>query len=91
MDKEATMHFPLGGIDVQAALDRQPIVKTRTGTYAYTTPIGVNVRSFDGGQDRSRGGSRPGTVKYLEDRPGNVLWVTQCLNVIVYMSADAVG
>jgi hypothetical protein len=91
MDQETVIHFPIVGIDTQMGFDRQPIRKTRDGTYAQTCPVGVNVRGYDSGQDRSRGGSRPGTVKYLPVRPGNVQWITQDLNVIVFMASSAVG
>ena len=90
-DPEQVMHFPIVGLHTQMGFDRQPIQKTRDGTYAQTCPVGVNVKGYDAGQDRSRGGSRPGTVKYLADRPGGVQWVTQCMDVIVYLSPSAVG
>lgn len=89
-DQEIVIHFPLCGLSTIAGLDRQPIQKTQAGTYAQTCPVGVNVRGYDAGQDRSRGGSRPGTTKYIPTQP-NGTWIVQDLNVIVFMSAGSVG
>src|SRR5258708_4052448 len=51
--------FPIQGIDVSAALMLQR---------PKTTPVGNNVRAFEPGTNRARGGSRPGVQKYIQTR-----------------------
>lgn len=50
------MTFPLKGIDLSGPFGAQA-----TGT----TPIGQNVRSFESGTSRARGGQRSGLAKYI--------------------------
>lgn len=50
--------FPVRGIDVAVGYDRQR---------PQTTPEGVNVRAFEPGSARARGGSRPGVAKYIDE------------------------
>jgi hypothetical protein len=57
-DTHTTAHFPAGGVDVSRGLADQP---------KGTTPDALNVRGFDWGEDRSRGGSRPGITRFLSD------------------------
>lgn len=52
------MMFPARGIDVSCEFGRQP---------KRTSPEAENVRAFEPGDDRARGGSRPGLVKFLND------------------------
>lgn len=82
------MSFPGAGIDVSAALDRQPI-RDVGGAYAYSTPEGVNVVSYEPVLDRSRGGSRSGIVKYLPTRVPGGRWLLQDVNMIVTQSSAA--
>ncbi len=86
--KEQGMHFPSSGLDVSAALDRQPI-RAGGGVYAYSTPEGVNVATDEPIADRARGGSRAGIVKYLATRPGGDRWIIQGLDLVVSVSAAA--
>lgn len=60
------LHFPLCGVDVSQSFDQQPVRPMPVGTgYAKTTPVGKNVRAYEPGTGRARGGSRPGLVKYI--------------------------
>lgn len=54
---EAT--FPTLGIDVDTEFNQQPPA---------TTPDAVNVVGFEPGSGRDRGGSRPGHVRYVDQR-----------------------
>lgn len=56
-DSFADAEFPSRGIDVGQAYGMQ-----RVGT----TPVGVNVRTYEPSTDRARGGSRPGLSKYID-------------------------
>ncbi len=58
------LHFPLAGLDVSTAYDRQPNRPVAGGDYARTTPVAVNVRAYEPRTDRSRGGSRSGLSRY---------------------------
>lgn len=49
------LHFPLGGINRRRAYAQQP---------PYTTPYAINVRPYDTGLKRERGGARPGLSNY---------------------------
>jgi hypothetical protein len=61
---EATLEFPLRGIDRSKAFVRQ------TGE---TTSVGSNIRSFERLEDRRRGGSRPGLIRWLDSLlPGSI-------------------
>lgn len=72
------LHFPACGIDVSGAFGKQLPRKLPDGTYRRTCPVGVNVRGYDPLLNRSRGGSRPGLVKYVA---GAVVadWIIQSL------------
>jgi len=52
----ADFPFPLRGLDVSTEFELQP---------DETTPTGLNVRSYEPGTQRGRGGSRPGLVRYV--------------------------
>jgi hypothetical protein len=54
---EAT--FPTLGLDVSTEFDLQP---------AATTPEATNVRGFESLTQRDRGGSRPGLIRYPDER-----------------------
>lgn len=70
------LHFPAAGMDRALAFCKQMPRKVQTGEYRRTTPIGINVRAFDALENRSRGGSRVGLVKYV---PAAVVadWIIQ--------------
>lgn len=55
---EVDMQFPVEGVNDQRAFFRQ-----RSGT----TPGALNVRVFEPGTDRARGGQRPGLTRYFDD------------------------
>ena len=83
-EKISDLHFPFGGLDVAHPYSKQPNVQVPfNGNYARTAAIGVNVRSFEPVQNRSRGGSRSGLTKYIAALPGGVTWITQLLDSIV--------
>lgn len=82
------LHFPFAGTDVSRAFCKQPNRPVQ-GKYSRTTPLGRNVRAFDS-LGRMRGGIRPGLVKYLSTRPGNVAYITQSLSMLVVTGASPV-
>ncbi len=55
-DTFAPLPFPLRGIDISQAFGQQP---------QGTTPIGQNVRAYEAGTARARGGQRPGLARYI--------------------------
>lgn len=82
-DQYLDLHFPLCGVNVATAYDRQPIRTTQDGVYAYTTPAAQNVRAVEPETNRARGASRLGLEKWVETRPRGVRWITQELTLIV--------
>lgn len=76
--KTLDLIFPVDGVDVSCAYDRQP---------GGTTPAGVNVRGYETLTNRDRGGSRSGLSPYMQLIPGGGL--IQCLNIIVDPTAPA--
>ncbi len=72
----ADLRFPVKGIDTSQAYGAQ-----QPGT----TPLGINVRAYDVFQQRSRGGSRPGLVRYINAQVQGATLI-QDLNYIVYVS-----
>lgn len=76
----ADLGFPTKGIDLSTAFGLQ-----RVGT----TPVGKNVRTFEPTTDRSRGGSRPGLVKYIAAQLPNGAHLIQHLNLVVDPAASA--
>lgn len=77
------LHFPAGGLNLLQGFNTQPNVPSYNGSYVRTTPLGMNVRGFEAQTGRFRGGSRLGLVRYIDEQPGDTLWVTQCLQTIV--------
>jgi hypothetical protein len=76
--------FPVAGLDVSVALEMQT---------PDTTPEGVNVRVFEPGTYRARGGMRCGLSKYIPQQlpiggPGTQI---QMLNYVVDPQATALG
>lgn len=77
-DQAVDVPFPLQGLDITVAFQRQRPL---------TTPQAMNVRSFDPGTDRARGGARPGLALFASG-PGNSI---QDLTVFVSERAVAGG
>jgi hypothetical protein len=67
------MPFPLQGIDVSCEFEQQP---------PQTTPVGKNVRGYEPGTMRARGGSRPGLSEYVPVRVNGANLI-QHLNYVV--------
>ncbi len=84
------MHFPLGGIDLSNAFDRQPNRKVLEGRYGRTTPVGVNVRAFDPGVGRARGASRPALARYINAQVSGAALI-QCLASVSGVGYSAPG
>lgn len=86
-------HFPVAGVDVSQAFSKQPArhVGPEKDDYARSTAHGVNVRGFTASENRKRGGSRPGLVKFVDAIPGGTTWIIQELNVIVIVESAAIG
>lgn len=70
------IHFPAAGLDLSLAYSKQPNRPVHTMAlqpgqrypttiYARTTRVGNNVRGYEPGSGRKRGGQRPGLSKYL--------------------------
>jgi hypothetical protein len=78
----AELTAPLAGIDLSQGFQNQMPAQMPTGDYSGTTPVGINVRSFEPGTSRMRGGSRPGLAKYI---PRAIVegWIVQELNTVV--------
>ncbi len=75
----ADMPFPEAGLDLSLGFGSQ-----RPGT----TRLGENVRTYDPLEDRSRGGSRPGLVRYINGQV-NGTHLIQHLNYVVDPQAQA--
>lgn len=75
-------HFPAAGIDVASPFWQQPNRDIGGGKYARSSPAGVNVRGYEQVQDRVRGGTRAGLVKYINS-PVVAGWIIQHLNLLV--------
>lgn len=81
-DQFADMLFPLHGLNLLQGFGSQP---------PGTTPVGLNVRTFEVLTQRGRGGSRPGLAKYIPGQiPGGPSKV-QHLNVVVDPQGGALG
>lgn len=79
------MRFPLKGIDTSMAYHKQP---------EQTAPRATNVRAFDSGTSRARGGSRPGLSPFFGIGNGNQVsgfHVIQSLSCIVTADPNAIG
>ena len=85
------LHFPKAGLDRSAPFGHPPNRDVGEGQYARTTHLGVNVRAFEQGGRRRRGGSRSGMSKYLPTKPGGLTWVTQHLGVVVSSGSTGPG
>jgi hypothetical protein len=61
----ADLKFPLCGVDLSRAYGQQLPRPLADGSYGGTTPVGQNVRAYEPGTQRARGGQRPGLLKYI--------------------------
>ncbi len=73
--------FPVKGIDLSGAFGSQA---------QGTTPIGQNVRAYESGTARARGGQRPGLAKYIAAQVSGAN-VIQELNYVVGVGYTAPG
>lgn len=86
-DSRRTMdfRFPLGGLNVSTGYTNQP---------PGTTPVAINVRGFDAGTNRARGGTRPGLNPFFgagSTEQVNGFNPIQHLNTIVWVDPAAIG
>jgi hypothetical protein len=72
--------FPTGGVNVATELETQP---------AQTTPFGKNVRVYEPGTLRARGGSRPGLSEYIPSLVTGSAGKIQDLATVVMTDANA--
>ncbi|HVL15854.1 MAG TPA: hypothetical protein VM529_25000 [Gemmata sp.] len=81
---EFDVHFPKAGMDRSCPSGRQPARAVgEAKEYARTSWFGKNVRAFDVGVNRMRGGSRAGFSKLIDARVNGVSWVVQDLYPLV--------
>lgn len=78
----ADLIFPLHGISLLQGFGMQT---------PGTTPVGLNVRTFEVLTQRGRGGSRPGLAKYIPAQLPNGPHKIQMLNVVVDPQGGALG
>jgi hypothetical protein len=79
------LRFPLKGIERSTAYHKQP---------QETTPTAINVRAYDSGTNRARGGSRAGLTPFFG--AGSTAQVSglnfiQSLSCIVTADSNAIG
>lgn len=77
--KTVELLFPIGGMDLSREFQLQP---------GNTTPLGINVQSFDVLEKRNRGGSRSGIRRYIDQKLG-LFSLIQHINVIVDPTIEA--
>lgn len=65
--------FPAKGLDVSCEFGRQPPA---------TAPEGLNVRSYEPGQRRMRGGSRPGLERYIDAQPAGEFLIQHLTTIV---------
>lgn len=76
-------HFPAAGIDVSYAFGRQPNKPIGTDKqYRRTCAVGVNVRGYECDQDRNRGGSRSGLVRYVDAKVAGETFIVQDVSAL---------
>ncbi|MGE3778337.1 MAG: hypothetical protein AB7F89_14215, partial [Pirellulaceae bacterium] len=80
-DKFLPLKFPFRGVDVSQETLTQP---------PDTSPVGQNVRAYDAGQDRRRGGSRAGISRFIDDQVSGENLI-QFLGTIVTTTDEAMG
>lgn len=84
-DVYKAFHFPKAGLDLSQAFWNQPNKNIGPGKsdYARSTAQAINVRAFEPATNRARGAARPGLSRYIPVTPGNALFITQELTVLV--------
>lgn len=86
------LHFPFAGLNVSCPTSQQPNLPVGPDKkYSRTCPVGVNVRGYDAGQSRLRGGSRSGLgdpANLPDDRVPSVEFVIQEVAEIATVGAD---
>lgn len=83
--------FPKAGWDTSAAFGKQPNRPlTQKSEYGRTSALAVNVRGFEPGTNRMRGGSRLGLVKWNPLQAAGEEWVLQSLELLVTVDPGAV-
>lgn len=86
----ADLRFPLGGIDLSRGFNNQLPRPLQNGDYGGTTPLGQNVRGYEPGTRRARGGQRPGLLKYIQGLCGSASLIQE-LNLVVGVGYAAPG
>lgn len=81
-DETKDLHFPKAGLDRALGFAAQPNRPAAFGEYARTTYLGRNVRAFEPGTSRTRGGSRMGLAKWIPVQVAGTVWVIQELAVL---------
>lgn len=81
-DDLQAFHFPRAGVDLSMGFGKQPIRQLPDGTYVKTTPLGINVRTFEPTTNRARGATRPGLSKYISAQVNGANLI-QLLDVLV--------
>lgn len=76
------LSFPKAGLDLSG-----PFTLQRPNT----SPAALNVRGFEAGTNRLRGGTRPGLSRYVNARVGSVGWIVQEVNQITYQGTPGAG
>lgn len=87
-DQLLSLEFPVAGIDRLNAFGAQQPRQMPNGETGRTTYSGVNVRGYEPGTQRARGGSRPGLSKYVADAVVSG-WIVQELNNLTWMGGVA--
>lgn len=88
-DITTDLHFPKAGLDISQPYGRQPNRAVANGEYARTTPRAVNVRGYEPGTNRTRGGQRAGIRKYVDQQVAGEEFIIQHLNTIVTVNSGA--
>jgi hypothetical protein len=84
------LHFPKAGVDLSQPHYRQPNRPAAGGVWARTTPVGVNVRTFEPATDRSRGGARTGISRYIGTQVAGSRFIVQDLNIFTTTTGGGV-
>lgn len=80
----ADLVFPVGGIDLSRGYGDQTPHQMADGNWGWTCRDGQNVRVFEAGSLRGRGGNRAGLAKYFPQAVGGITgWIVQGLDVVV--------
>lgn len=90
-DEMVSWSFPKAGWDTSMAFGKQPNRPlTQKSEYGRTSALAVNVRAFEPGTNRMRGGSRSGLAKWNSRQPAGEEWVVQYMDLLVTVDPGAV-